>query len=530
MPTTDCSSASNSRPHIAVAAPGVDMLLPVARQRLSDDLGHVVLGGLGQRHRRAAAAARPRRSRPTDCATSCKDRAGSGAEGTRPAVRLWIGGLLYAARGVPQSWRASTRERANTRRAERLLAGMARRKGFEPLTPRFEVWCSIQLSYRRRVPMYEKNGAPEEIRTPDPQIRSLVLYPAELRALDAAAVQARTGGIANVSAIALASRQPAASRRATAAPSPGTERAAPPPPSARARPARLAARPRDRAREPDRPARSARRAAARYAAGERPRRMCSAASAAEPSAIASPSPVKGGICASRSPTRIGAGSSSRCRWPPAGQTTASGLSHSGSAPSSRSARCGERRVRWSRSAGQPGAEPRDQRRAASPGRDWRCRPRPVRGRHSRGRAARVRRGRASARCAPAPAANASSSRPASRRAHRRCRAGPICRWRARDCAAANGLAVVATQRSSPSPSRATLLHRDAAPDLRAACCARVAAAPRRAGSATATARGTAARRRPAAPAGIDRHALDRDRAERRGIDAEPPQHAPASRC
>jgi hypothetical protein len=30
-----------------------------------------------------------------------------------------------------------------------------------------------------------KNGALEEIRTPDPQIRSLVLYPAELRARDA---------------------------------------------------------------------------------------------------------------------------------------------------------------------------------------------------------------------------------------------------------------------------------------------------------------------------------------------------------
>ena len=30
--------------------------------------------------------------------------------------------------------------------------------------------------------LLEKNGAPEEIRTPDPQIRSLVLYPAELRA------------------------------------------------------------------------------------------------------------------------------------------------------------------------------------------------------------------------------------------------------------------------------------------------------------------------------------------------------------
>ena len=30
--------------------------------------------------------------------------------------------------------------------------------------------------------MIGKTGAPEEIRTPDPQIRSLVLYPAELRA------------------------------------------------------------------------------------------------------------------------------------------------------------------------------------------------------------------------------------------------------------------------------------------------------------------------------------------------------------
>jgi hypothetical protein len=29
------------------------------------------------------------------------------------------------------------------------LKSLARRKGFEPLTPRFEVWCSIQLSYRR---------------------------------------------------------------------------------------------------------------------------------------------------------------------------------------------------------------------------------------------------------------------------------------------------------------------------------------------------------------------------------------------
>jgi hypothetical protein len=33
---------------------------------------------------------------------------------------------------------------------------------------------------RRQTPL--SAGAPEEIRTPDPQIRSLVLYPAELRA------------------------------------------------------------------------------------------------------------------------------------------------------------------------------------------------------------------------------------------------------------------------------------------------------------------------------------------------------------
>jgi hypothetical protein len=31
--------------------------------------------------------------------------------------------------------------------------------------------------------MIDFTGAPGEIRTPDPQIRSLVLYPAELRAL-----------------------------------------------------------------------------------------------------------------------------------------------------------------------------------------------------------------------------------------------------------------------------------------------------------------------------------------------------------
>ena len=37
------------------------------------------------------------------------------------------------------------------------------------------------------------NGAPEEIRTPDPQIRSLVLYPAELRAREGGVHSVRLG-------------------------------------------------------------------------------------------------------------------------------------------------------------------------------------------------------------------------------------------------------------------------------------------------------------------------------------------------
>src|SRR6185437_4134570 len=39
----------------------------------------------------------------------------------------------------------------------------------------------------------EENGAPERIRTPNPQIRSLVLYPVELRAHERRAGRSRTG-------------------------------------------------------------------------------------------------------------------------------------------------------------------------------------------------------------------------------------------------------------------------------------------------------------------------------------------------
>jgi hypothetical protein len=52
----------------------------------------------------------------------------------------------------------------------------------------------------RRKDRHQMNGAPGTIRTSDPQIRSLVLYPAELRARSTVACEARPldddGGIA----------------------------------------------------------------------------------------------------------------------------------------------------------------------------------------------------------------------------------------------------------------------------------------------------------------------------------------------
>ena len=45
--------------------------------------------------------------------------------------------------------RSVTRERSAVKRSSsKWLKTLAHRKGFEPLTPRFVVWCSIQLSYR----------------------------------------------------------------------------------------------------------------------------------------------------------------------------------------------------------------------------------------------------------------------------------------------------------------------------------------------------------------------------------------------
>ena len=71
---------------------------------------------------------------------------------------------------------------------------MVGKTGFEPATSRSQTACTTKLCYfpKRKLIIthisdknqyiFLKNGALEEIRTPDPLVRSQVLYPAELRA------------------------------------------------------------------------------------------------------------------------------------------------------------------------------------------------------------------------------------------------------------------------------------------------------------------------------------------------------------
>jgi hypothetical protein len=66
----------------------------------------------------------------------------------RPATRF--SRVEFDRRRGPQGVRKPLRSCGSPNRMRsNLLKSLARRKGFEPLTPRFEVWCSIQLSYRR---------------------------------------------------------------------------------------------------------------------------------------------------------------------------------------------------------------------------------------------------------------------------------------------------------------------------------------------------------------------------------------------
>ncbi len=90
---------------------------------------------------------------------------------------------LFDRRGT--DWEQKRRRKSKARPQGRTGLKVARRKRFELLTYRFVACCSIQLGYRRirngeSLPKFF--GAPEEIRTPDLQVRSLLLYPAGLPA------------------------------------------------------------------------------------------------------------------------------------------------------------------------------------------------------------------------------------------------------------------------------------------------------------------------------------------------------------
>ena len=82
------------------------------------------------------------------------------------------------------NWKISCADTAPLRRCNLQLGELTANTVCKPIAN-----CQLSKEIGRssedeKVRLHKRiNGAPEEIRTPDPQIRSLVLYPAELRAL-----------------------------------------------------------------------------------------------------------------------------------------------------------------------------------------------------------------------------------------------------------------------------------------------------------------------------------------------------------
>jgi hypothetical protein len=73
------------------------------------------------------------------CATGAVTAdAGGHAQITRPSEQMTARTMRFSA--ASPAWPTQD------------LVTLARSEGFEPPTPRFEVWCSIQLSYERRSP------------------------------------------------------------------------------------------------------------------------------------------------------------------------------------------------------------------------------------------------------------------------------------------------------------------------------------------------------------------------------------------
>ena len=114
-------------------------------------------------------APRPRRTRPqapspkrgsSRPATSAEDTGSPWRCPTARAIRRHARRCRRARKGCRNE---KTRHNGASRQRSIVLKKMARPKGFEPLTPRFVVWCSIQLSYGR-LPTFDAgeqhSGAP----------------------------------------------------------------------------------------------------------------------------------------------------------------------------------------------------------------------------------------------------------------------------------------------------------------------------------------------------------------------------------
>ena len=126
---------------------------------------------------------RARRSSLTECRKIPADFpvAPPGRVPTRPVLH-WSGRGIELSTSSPQSWRST--KLSYTPIVQSISIGFRcplRRPG-----PAKHVGANRNTRIKKRVPKHPRiTGAPGEIRTPDHQVRSLVLYPAELRAREA---------------------------------------------------------------------------------------------------------------------------------------------------------------------------------------------------------------------------------------------------------------------------------------------------------------------------------------------------------
>src|SRR6185369_16120712 len=118
---------------------------------------------------------------------ACRAQYGTCVHGTVVSVRLSTLALAISILANTRSIQASRRRSATTlfRRSRQAVGSPRRASRIARKRKALENGVRITISNRisNTFPTNMPIGALGEIRTPDPQIRSLVLYPAELRAL-----------------------------------------------------------------------------------------------------------------------------------------------------------------------------------------------------------------------------------------------------------------------------------------------------------------------------------------------------------